>query len=104
MNPQVGDNIKFFCNYERCTKAGKVLRILEEIEGRPKPLFLVESHAVADEKQWMNSNRIFRIITEGEMENVELNNKIKELGGEVESLKAVIELAGKINKEFRGLG
>ena len=38
------------------------------------------------------------------MENVKLLNKIKELGGEVESLKAVIELAGKINKEFRGLG
>tara|TARA_R110000824_G_C14873834_1_gene642613 strand:+ start:392 stop:571 length:180 start_codon:yes stop_codon:yes gene_type:complete len=37
-------------------------------------------------------------------EIVELNNKIKELDGEVESLKAVIELAGKINKEFRGLG
>jgi len=37
-------------------------------------------------------------------EIAELTNKIKELGGEVESLKAVIELAGKINKEFRGLG
>ena len=65
MNPQVGDNIKFFCNYERCSKTGKVLRILQEIEGVRKPLFLVESHAVADEKQWMKSNRIFRIITEG---------------------------------------
>ena len=29
-------------------------------------------------------------------EIAELNNKIKELDGEVESLKAVIELAGKI--------
>ena len=37
-------------------------------------------------------------------EIAELNNKIKELSGEVESLKAVIELAGKINKEIRGLG
>ena len=65
MNPQVGDNIKFFCNYERCTKAGKVLKILEKMPHRPKPLFLVESHAVIGEQQWMNSNRIFRIITEG---------------------------------------
>jgi len=31
------------------------------------------------------------------------NNEIKELGREVEELKAIIELAGKINKEFRGL-
>jgi chromosome segregation ATPase len=34
---------------------------------------------------------------------VEKDKEIKELGREVEELKAIIELAGKINKEFRGL-
>tara|TARA_Y100000034_G_scaffold36057_1_gene44298 strand:- start:180 stop:698 length:519 start_codon:yes stop_codon:yes gene_type:complete len=34
---------------------------------------------------------------------VEKDKEIKELGREVEELKSIIELAGKINKEFRGL-
>ena len=59
----------------------------------------------------MENTKLFKRINELEYtvefhlaEIAELNNKIKELDGEVESLKAVIELAGKINKEFRELG
>ena len=43
------------------------------------------------------------VIVSHDDEIVELTNKVKELGREVEELKAIIELAGKINKEFRGL-
>ena len=46
MNPQVGDKIKFICNYERITKTGKVLRILEEITGARKRLLLVKTHGL----------------------------------------------------------
>ena len=62
MNPQVGDKIKFICNYERITKTGNVLRILEEITGSRKRLLLVKTHGLLGSKQWVQPHRILKVM------------------------------------------
>ena len=65
MNPQVGENIMFICQYEKTRKVGQVLRIMEEVEDVRARLFLVRSQGVMGSKQWVRTSKILSIVTEG---------------------------------------
>ena len=65
MNPQVGENIMFICQYEKTRKGGQVLRIMEEVEDVRPRLFLVRSQGVMGSKQWVRTSKILSIVSEG---------------------------------------
>ena len=63
MNPQVGDNIQFYCKKCRRPRAGQVLRIFEKCPPFTKDYILVKYQGLWSDSVWITVDQISSSIS-----------------------------------------